>query len=50
MRQHMQQERVSAFREYIADVQTKAFPAPQHVIRVAQEVVDAFLEKLDTSA
>jgi 3-methyl-2-oxobutanoate hydroxymethyltransferase len=47
MRQHMQQERVSAFREYIADVQTHAFPAPEHVIHVGQDVVDAFLEKID---
>ena len=47
MRQHMQQERVSAFREYIADVQTHAFPGPEHVIQVGQGVVDAFLEKLN---
>jgi len=47
MRQHMQQERVSAFREYIADVQTHAFPAPEHVIHVGQDVVDTFLEKID---
>jgi len=47
MRQHMQQERVSAFREYIADVQTQAFPGPEHVIQVGQDVVQAFLEKLD---
>ena len=47
MRQHMQQERVSAFREYIADVQSHAFPGPEHVIHVGQDVVDAFLEKID---
>ena len=47
MRQHMQQERVSAFREYIADVQTQAFPGPEHVIQAGQDVVDAFLEKID---
>ena len=47
MRQHMQQERVSAFREYIADVQTQAFPGPEHVIQAGPELVNAFLEKLD---
>ena len=47
LRQHMQQERVSAFREYIADVQTQAFPGPEHVIQAGPELVNAFLEKLD---
>ena len=47
MRQHMQQERVSAFREYIADVQTQAFPGPEHVIQAGPELVNAFLEKIE---
>jgi ketopantoate hydroxymethyltransferase len=47
MRQHMQQERVSAFREYIADVQTHAVPGPEHVIQAGPELVNAFLEKIE---
>jgi 3-methyl-2-oxobutanoate hydroxymethyltransferase len=43
----MQHERVAAFREYIADVQTNAFPGPEHIINVKSEVVSDFLEKLD---
>lgn len=47
LRQQMQQERVSAFREYIADVQTNIFPGPEHIISVQPDVVNEFLEKLD---
>ena len=43
----MQAERVAGFRDYIADVQSGAFPGPEHVINVNKEIVDEFLERLD---
>ncbi|CAM8659714.1 PanB Ketopantoate hydroxymethyltransferase [Oxalobacteraceae bacterium] len=47
MRQQMQRERVTAFKEYIADVQSNIFPATEHIIEVKPVVVSEFLEKLD---
>ncbi len=47
LRQQMQAERVAGFKEYIADVQSGAFPGPEHVINVGNEIVDDFLERLD---
>jgi 3-methyl-2-oxobutanoate hydroxymethyltransferase len=47
MRQQMQRERVTAFKEYIADVQSNVFPATEHIIEVKPVVVSEFLEKLD---
>ncbi len=47
LRQQMQAERVAGFRDYIADVQSGAFPGPEHVINVNKEIVDEFLERLD---
>lgn len=47
MRQKMQEMRVAAFREYVAEVQNGAFPGPGHVVDVGQDVVDGFLEAID---
>ena len=47
MRQQMQRERVTAFKEYIADVQSNVFPGTEHIIDVNPVVVSEFLEKLD---
>ncbi|MDB5554306.1 MAG: 3-methyl-2-oxobutanoate hydroxymethyltransferase [Rhizobium sp.] len=43
--ERLQQERISAFREFIGDVQTGAYPAPQHVVPIS----DAEYERFATS-
>jgi 3-methyl-2-oxobutanoate hydroxymethyltransferase len=40
--ERLQQERVSAFREFISDVQTGAYPASQHVVPISDEEFDSF--------
>lgn len=42
----LQQERIAAFREFIADVQTGAYPAPQHVVPIADAEFDRFVSGL----
>jgi 3-methyl-2-oxobutanoate hydroxymethyltransferase len=43
----MQAERVAGFKEFISDVRSGAFPAPQHVIKAADGLVDGFLEAIE---
>ena len=40
-RDRLQQERVSAYREYISDVASGSFPEPKHVVPIEAEVLDA---------
>lgn len=40
--QRLQQERISAFREFIGDVQTGAYPAFQHVVPISDVEYDRF--------
>lgn len=47
MRQKMQEERVAAFKEYIADVQSGDFPDSNHVVSVEDDVVTGFIKALD---
>ena len=47
MKQEMQAERVAGFREFIADVQSGAFPAPEHVIKASDSLVDDFLGAIE---
>ena len=47
MRQKMQETRIAAFKEFVADVQSGAFPGPEHTVDVGQDVVDGFLEALE---
>jgi 3-methyl-2-oxobutanoate hydroxymethyltransferase len=42
----LQQERVAAFREFVADVQSGAFPEPKHLVRMAPEEHQRFLDAL----
>ena len=42
----LQQERIGAFREFIADVQTGAYPAAQHTVPVADEEFQSFRTRL----
>jgi len=47
MKQAMQAERVAAFREYVDDVRSGAFPAPEHVIKAPDGLIADFLDELD---
>jgi 3-methyl-2-oxobutanoate hydroxymethyltransferase len=42
----LQAERVAAFREYVADVESGAYPEDRHVVRMAPEELDRFMSKL----
>ena len=44
--QRLQQERIAAFREFSADVRTGAYPAPEHVVPVADAEFEGFLARI----
>lgn len=44
--QKIQERRIPAFREFVADVRSGAFPGPEHVVDVGRDVVDGFLEAI----
>ena len=47
MRETMQAERVAGFKEYIADVQSGAFPQAEHVITAPDGLINAFTDAAD---
>lgn len=46
----LQRERVGAFSEFAADVASGAYPRPEHLVAVDDDVVAAFVEHLDSEA
>ena len=42
----LQQERIAAFKEFRADVQSGAYPEERHLVRIAENEFDAFLDML----
>jgi 3-methyl-2-oxobutanoate hydroxymethyltransferase len=42
----LQQERVAAFKEFVADVEGGAYPGPEHVVPIADDEFAAFMEQL----
>ena len=42
----LQQERIAAFREYVADVESKAYPEEKHIVRMPPAELKAFLDRL----
>jgi 3-methyl-2-oxobutanoate hydroxymethyltransferase len=42
----LQQERIAAFKEFRADVESGAYPEKRHLVPIADREFDAFLEKL----
>ena len=44
----LQQERIPAFREYVADVETGAFPQETNLVRMPRHELDAFRDALET--
>ena len=45
----LQQERIAAFREFIADVRSGGYPQPQHVVPIADAEFEAFLADVGTA-
>lgn len=43
----LQQERISAFREFAADVETRAFPEPRHIVRMPPAELAKFMAEVD---
>ena len=43
----LQEERVAAFTEFVSDVDSGAFPEESHLVHMASNELDAFLERLD---
>lgn len=44
----LQNERVAAFKEYIADVESGAYPEERHIVRIAPDEFERFLERMAT--
>lgn len=45
--ERLQKERVAAFKEFIADVNTGAYPGPEHTVQIADDEFDAFLKHVE---
>ena len=45
--ERLQSERIAAFREYVADVESGAYPEPRHVVRMNPGEFEAFKRRLD---
>ncbi|MBY6046221.1 3-methyl-2-oxobutanoate hydroxymethyltransferase [Vannielia litorea] len=43
----LQQERIAAFREFIADVNSGAYPAPEHVVPMKDDAFETFLKQAE---
>ncbi len=46
--ERLQTERVGAFSEFVGDVTTGEYPQPEHVVPVADDVYDEFVDYLDS--
>lgn len=49
MRERMQAERVAAYREYIADVASGAFPADAHLVKIDESVLSEVIARMDAA-
>jgi 3-methyl-2-oxobutanoate hydroxymethyltransferase len=45
--ERLQNDRIAAFKEFIYDVNTGAYPAPEHVVPIKNEDFEAFLKRID---
>lgn len=43
----LQQERIAAFKEYVADVQSGTYPAQEHMVKIAPEEFESFLAEFE---
>ena len=46
--ERLQAERVAAFSEFVADVNSMAYPEEKHIVRMAPEELKAFMAKIDS--
>lgn len=46
----LQEERIAAFREYIADVQSGAFPAPEHLVAMNDDQLQEAIREIEGAA
>ena len=44
--ERLQSERVAAFKEYVADVESGAYPEPRHIVRMAADELELFRTEL----
>jgi 3-methyl-2-oxobutanoate hydroxymethyltransferase len=44
--ERLQQERIAAFKEFAADVASSAYPEPQHLVEIAKDELEQFLDAL----
>jgi 3-methyl-2-oxobutanoate hydroxymethyltransferase len=42
----LQQERIAAFKEYVSDVESRAYPEERHIVRMPPDELKAFLDRL----
>ena len=47
MQQTIQRERVAGFKDFVSDVRDSTFPAPEHVIKAPDGLIDDFLNVLE---
>ena len=45
----LQQERIAAFKEYVADVESGAYPEEKHIVRMDLAELDAFMKRIDAA-
>jgi 3-methyl-2-oxobutanoate hydroxymethyltransferase len=43
----LQNERIAAFKEYVADVESGAYPEERHIVRIAPDELDRFIGTID---
>ncbi len=48
LKQEMQEQRISGFKEFIDDVKSGKFPGPEHVVRAKEGLVDKFEEAVES--
>ena len=44
----LQAERIAAFKEYVADVESRAYPEEKHIVRMDPKELETFLARLET--
>jgi 3-methyl-2-oxobutanoate hydroxymethyltransferase len=43
----LQAERIAAFKEYVADVNSKAYPQEKHIVRMDPRELETFMARLE---
>ena len=48
LKQQMQEQRVSGFKEFIQDIKEGVFPGSEHVIAAPDGLIEGFVKKVDS--